>query len=42
MDVSLSLLKVSLINFPTYMNNDLLNTIGDIMFKFNESKLILN
>ncbi|XP_025202207.1 transcription-associated protein 1-like [Melanaphis sacchari] len=37
LEISLTLLRVSLIYFPNYMNNDLLNTMGDIMFKFNEN-----
>ncbi|XP_029341770.1 transformation/transcription domain-associated protein isoform X2 [Acyrthosiphon pisum] len=37
LEISLTLLRVSLIHFPNYMNNELLNTMGDIMFKFNEN-----
>lgn len=37
LDISLTLLRVSLIHFPNYMDNEIINTVGDIMFKFNES-----
>lgn len=35
--ISLTLLKVSLVHFPNYIDNEVLNTMGDIMFKFNKS-----
>lgn len=42
LEISLTLLRVSLIYFPNYMNDELLNTMGDIMFKFNESQYTVN
>ncbi|VVC36854.1 Hypothetical protein CINCED_3A003660 [Cinara cedri] len=35
LDVSLTLLNASLLYFSNYLDNEIVNTIGDILFKFN-------